>query len=506
MTTKNASPRALAELALDRLRSGGYIDNAHAAALAEGRAIHRGAIEEILAIGESMDLKAFVLRNGIDRISTYDDLEAKVAQLVAQVNGLPRKAAFEMVTGWIRHSRMAKAIEASAEFYVALSSTMDEIGEDTVTEELLTNDNFRDSLGQNAAYNRALRLPYHQFTARRTGDLTDERTMFGRITEVRPDTKGRHAEAIRGSDYQQAVMVMIIADRLAEGTKAHVGVDIFNLNPITYTDLPFEKALRYTSSIPAQLHNWFRRGLTDTLIVTDNDQNVFLRDPERLRGIVNIVLAQGENDPLFIAYESAIAVTQRLNSTESDRKAVLVALHALQKKLYTVVEITFTEANQELHPKVETVARNIGWFVLTPGDGSKVAPKHWRKMHSLKDSEEHLDEGNAPSLASDITSLKEIARAEDIDLTSEKREITEQLRTELAAQPRMDLDNIANAVLAAYGKTDHMTHDGNVTWYITTVLFRTSEKFAKDTHYDGGRRKYAAVHELANFIRSFKAN
>lgn len=505
MSGKIPSAQALSRLAYNRL-SNGYLEQQRLDALAAGTLITRGEVAEILALGDSLELKAFILWNALDQITNYDQLEAKVEQLVAQVNGLPPKTAFELVREWVIHARRAKSVDAAAEFYVALSSTMDETGNDTITDELAANQEFTNKLGQNAAYNRDLQLPYHRWKYQRRPAIIDARSMFAQILEIAQTQKGRHAQAVNNSDYLQSVIVMMIADRLAERTSEHIGKDIIDLDPITTKELPYQKALRYTQPLPPAVSQWEERGLRERMFLTDWDKDAFLADSDRMNEIVSIVFPDRFMHPLFQAYEKALKHSKKNEATKDDRLEAQLALYALQKALYAAVKKSFEEATKALHPKVEIAARNLGWYALTSGNGPKVTSKYWRVMHTIN-ARGFIDEDNAPSLAQSVTSLEKVAKAEDIDLTSEKKEIGDRLRIDLAKKAIGNLNALADKILAANNKTHPL--EGimdNSNWYISTIFFRTTERKPSDEHYDGAPRKYPAVHELANYIRTFNAN
>lgn len=505
MSEKIPSPQALSRLAYSRL-SNGYLEPERLDALAAGTLITRGEVAEILALGDSLELKAFILQNEVDHITDYDLLEAKVDQLVAQVHGLPPKIAFELVREWGIYARQANAVDATAEFYVALTTTMDETGNDTITDELAAHQEFTSKLGRNAAYNKDLQLPYHRWKYQLQPATINARSMFARILEIAQTQKGRHAQAVNNSDYLQSVIVMMIADRLAERTSEHIGKDIIDLAPITTKDLSYSKALRYTHPLPSGLSQWEERGLRERMFLTDWDQDAFLANSDRMREIVSIVFPDKFMHPLFQAYDKALKQSKKAAASKDDRLEAQLALYTLQKALYAAIKQSFEEATQVLHPKVEIAARNLGWYALTSGNGPKVTTKYWRTMHTLTDRG-FIDEDNAPSLAQSVTSLVKVAKAEDIDLTAEKKEIGDRLRNDLAKKAIGNLNALADTILAANNKNhplEGITDNSN--WYISTIYFRTTEKKPSDEHYNGAPRKYAAVHELANYIRTFNAN
>ncbi len=503
MKRQDPSPEALrkitlGQLALDRL------DPDTLKRLETGVAFERGELREILTASDSPAVKAFFASEGINTIRSYTALEAKLAALVQKVKALPKKEAFELVTMWLAIARQAGTIETMAEFYVTLSTIMDRRSFSIVTDDLVLDEDFTGEVGQQAYYGKEMRLPNRVFDEWNHPQMTAQQR-FESIMEAIDQLQSRKAEAVKQSDYTNAIIMAMIADKLADETKDTIGVDILDGSAITTKGLSYEKAARYACTLPKGLQKWEDRQLSKAFILGDYDDNEFFRSSERMSEIVRIVLDNGANNALFKAYKQAIN-QYNTHPNRQNQEAVAIALQALQKELYKVSLVTFGEADRNLHPKIETPARNLAWYALTSGTGTKVSP-YVGKMHRLNDHG-FIDHDNERPLSANVDALTQIAQAEGVDLTLVKAEIKTRLKTDLTSG-KINVAALADLILTAYWADNPLTvaKSGLENWYVTTAIFRVTEtKKTTSNPYDGKKRRYGAVAELAGFVRTFQAN
>ena len=147
---------------------------------------------------------------------------------------------------------------------------------------------------------------------------------------------------------------------------------------------------------------------------------------------------------------------------------------------------------------------------LTTGEGAKVSP-YWAQIHPLNERR-HIDQSARVSLASSIATLEEIAAAEGVALTNEKRQIAEKLTADLRST-NFSRDHIVEKIQTAFQVMKRKENPISTAstdvenWYITNVLFRVlpDPRGTKATK-DGKPRTDRSVMELLQFIRTFGMN
>jgi hypothetical protein len=503
MKTPDPSPAALkkitlGQLALDRL------DPDTLKKLETGVAFERGELREILTASDSPTVKVFFASEGINTIRSYRALEEKLAALVQKAKALPKKEAFVLVTTWLAIARQASTIETMAEFYVTLSTIMDERSLSMVTDDLVSDEDFTNEVGQQSYYGKEMRLPNRVFDEWNFPNMTDQQR-FESIIEAIDQLQSRKAEAVKQSDYTNAIVVAMIANKLADETKDTIGVDIQDGSPITTKGLTYEKATRYACALPQGLEKWAKRDLSKSYILGDYEHNEFFRSSERMSEIVSIVLDDGINNESFKAYKRAIN-QYNAHQSKQNQEAVGITLQTLQKELYKVLLVTFSEADSNLHPKIETPARNLAWYALTTGEGTKLSANYVGKMHRLNERG-FIDHDNEQPLSANVNALTQIAQAEGVDLALVKDEIRTRLKTDLSSG-NINVAVLADLILTAYRADNPLAvaKNGIENWYVTTAIFNVTETQKASRVSDGGKRRYGAVAELAEFVRTFQAN
>lgn len=462
--------------------------------------VQRGDLREILALGNSLPLKTWIEENGINGIENYDQLKQKLDALVDEVEALVPAQAYVFVKHWLQQARLSADVQTLAHAFMRISSVMDKRGLTKLDEAVLKDKSFDGELGQ-SIYDRSIRLPW-------SGDRPElaEKEQIDSYFLALKQSEGRKGEVLSVVDYKGALIVRLLAESLAERTKGHIGADRCSGLPIVWDDKAqsYKEALRFARVLPVPINTWEDRGLRD-IYVADHNHLAFLQDSQKMRDIVNVVLPDGDRNPLFLAYESAL-LEQSTGLESSLEDVVHTCLSALQKELLVHIKAAFGQCREPLHPRIEVAARNIAWFSLTTGEGSKTSPYASMMINSAVDQASP----QVPPLSGSVSILQEIAIGEGLDLTRPMKEIAARLIADQYTQPtslRGLVDKIMIAYHALKKSEDPLANSsGEEKWYVATVLFSTSEqKGISDMGEDGHTRRYGAILELIQFIRDFDA-
>lgn len=463
--------------------------------------IRRGQLDEVLSLVDADPVRSGAQELQLSTIDSYSSFQAVVRRVVDRALGLPPEEAFLLVQSLRERSKSARQLVSIANTYLAIGASVRSTGLTDIVEASNTND-----FGQRVYDNRfdnSVTLP-DAYSLTSSRDETESR--FDAAMDRLAHLEDAQATAATAVGYKEALIMEVLVNQVVDATKDHIGVDITNRTPVvSIHDVDtFAEAEKYSRPLPEQLDTWRQKGL-QSAHVPDIAHLDFYDNPDRIREVVDVVLPRGSEDDSFQAYLEA---WERCDSERSsgNHRALQRALYELKCNLYSHLRQVFAECHENVHPLIEVQARNMAFYGLSDGEGTKTASDVWQHIQTLKDNG-HLDFKNSPTLSSSLDALQDIAYREGIYLEPVFRELDARLESDLA--DGMDASEIANVIERAYdekraGRAPHAPDlPGNMNWYVTTVLFRTADTRDRLTFDDGGERSYGAVMRLVDHIRNF---